>query len=169
MKPIVFCDGVDVYQEKTKNKNRRLTEEERIIYHICGYGAYLRIKRGAEKRKIIFQLTEEELKNWWINTPDICYYCSISMSEYRKIVNFILKDDKQWIFRLLFSLRPHRLITKMTIDRKDNLKGYVLENIVKSCSICNGFKRNIFTEEEKKKIMVVMMSSFQRCISTSLL
>lgn len=36
----------------------------------------------------------------------------------------------------------------ITLDRKDNEKGYVKDNIVLCCSRCNLIKSNFFNEEE---------------------
>ncbi|GAI46195.1 unnamed protein product [marine sediment metagenome] len=38
------------------------------------------------------------------------------------------------------------------MDRRDNEKGYTLENCVLSCSICNNAKSDKFTDEEFKEV-----------------
>ncbi len=40
----------------------------------------------------------------------------------------------------------------MTIDRKDNLKGYTPDNVVSACFVCNRIKGNFFTYEDMCKI-----------------
>ena len=40
----------------------------------------------------------------------------------------------------------------MTIDRKDNSIGYLLENCVSCCFVCNRTKSNFFSAEEMKAI-----------------
>ena len=41
---------------------------------------------------------------------------------------------------------------KLEVDRRDNEKGYTLENCVLACSICNNAKSDKFTGEEFKKV-----------------
>lgn len=40
----------------------------------------------------------------------------------------------------------------ITLDRKDNFKGYTTDNIVGCCYYCNKLKSNLFNEEEMKII-----------------
>ena len=40
----------------------------------------------------------------------------------------------------------------ITLDRKDNAKGYTVENVVGCCFYCNRLKSDMFNEEEMKII-----------------
>jgi len=38
-----------------------------------------------------------------------------------------------------------KIANSMTVDRKNNFKGYQKDNMVKCCMICNAAKRNLIT------------------------
>jgi len=66
---------------------------------------------------------------------DDCYYCGVS----GMLLQFyceVMEINTPW----------------MTIDRKDNLKGYLVGNVVPSCFLCNKIKGSFFDVEEMKKI-----------------
>ena len=69
---------------------------------------YRDYKLGAKYRKIEFNLSYEDFKNFWQKS---CYYCG-------------------------------EKIEKIGLDRIDNEKGYLIENIVSCCKICNLMKRS---------------------------
>ena len=80
-------------------------------------GRFSVLKSMAKFRKISFSLTLEDCKNLWKQN---CFYCKmIAMN------------------------------TKMgySIDRIDNDKGYVSNNVVPCCSICNRAKSNLSINE----------------------
>lgn len=70
----------------------------------------------------------EDFMLWWIITPDICYYCGGEMANF------------------------HSKGKVITIDRKNNGIGYVIENMVKACYVCNDTKGHYFTEEQMHKM-----------------
>jgi len=77
-------------------------------------------KKGAVQRKLIWALTDEQVFEF---LQGYCHYCGISpctVSSY--------KDASGGVF------------TYNGIDRKDNTKGYTLENCVSCCKICNSAK-----------------------------
>lgn len=51
---------------------------------------------------------------------------------------------------------PPELKTGSGLDRKDNTRGYHLDNVVSCCKICNIVKNKFFSEVEMKKIGVVI-------------
>ena len=52
---------------------------------------------------------------------------------------------------------------RLTIDRKDNDRGYTIDNIVLSCNRCNMIKGNFFNEQDMLKIgKIVMRKSSER-------
>lgn len=76
-------------------------------------------KKQAEKRKLDFNLLEKDFKNLIQN---FCYYCGDSPSTiYRR------KDYKQ---TFLYN----------GIDRVDNTIGYLIDNCITCCKLCNKYK-----------------------------
>jgi len=67
-----------------------------------------------------------------------CYYCGIKEEDFIRIWGKFYGGKTRG--------------QKLEIDRRDNEKGYTLENCVLSCSICNNAKSDKFTDEEFKKV-----------------
>lgn len=65
-----------------------------------------------------------------------CHYCGIKEGDFIRM------------WGVFYKTRGKRL----ELERKDNEKGYTLENCVLACAICNNAKSNKFTYEEFKKI-----------------
>lgn len=86
--------------------------------------------KNHRSRKVEFSLTFEELKTLITHFPK-CHYCDIDL-----VYN---EHSRHWSKNLT---RAHQL------DRKDNSKGYFLDNIVTCCWTCNRLKSNVFTYEE---------------------
>ena len=101
-----------------------------------GIRARLRKQSGYEVIEMAFSL--EEFIEWYNKQEKKCVYCGITEQEL-----LTLKDDKMLLNRKYKSL---------TIDRKDNQKGYKLDNIVLACMRCNSTKSDFFTFEEMKEI-----------------
>lgn len=121
-------------------------------YFKYGKGAITNMSKSASQREINFHLTEELLKKWWLSTCDECHYCGITTEQYRNIRDFIINyagdDFSITRFKKFFKLDIHAKINDMTIDRVDNNQGYTIDNIVKSCWICNSLKSDFYTEKE---------------------
>lgn len=81
-------------------------------------------KARARKKGIVFLLTDEEF-TFLIKQP--CYYCGIKLS------NNLQQDTD------LFKYNG--------IDRIDNNKGYIKDNCVPCCFICNAAKGEMMIEE----------------------
>jgi len=82
------------------------------------------------KNKLVeFNLTFEEFKSL-ISNP-ICHYCGINLT--------YNPHSREWGKNLS---RAHQF------DRKDNTKGYEVNNLVTCCWSCNRLKSNIFSYEE---------------------
>jgi len=85
---------------------------------------YQDYKWGAGKRNLEFRLSYKEFKKIVINK---CYYCGSYPSATGRSNK--IKGD----FQVLIN----------GIDRKNNNIGYIKENCVPCCKICNGAKRNL--------------------------
>lgn len=86
---------------------------------------YGRYKRQAETRGHSFELSKETFREY---TTSLCFYCG----SYPK--NRVTNGKTGEYFY-------------NGIDRKDNTKGYTVENTVPCCTICNRAKRDLPFEE----------------------
>jgi len=73
---------------------------------------------------------------WYNKQEQICYYC-------KRTLNEINQDTKE---------QSQNYKTRLSIDRKDSNKGYILNNIILACFRCNAIKSDYFTEQEMLKI-----------------
>lgn len=83
---------------------------------------YYTYKTSANKRNHVFEITKQE---FLFLTKQNCFYCGIAPNQVTKIHN----SNGQYIYN--------------GIDRKDNTKGYTLENCVPCCKICNYMKGSL--------------------------
>jgi len=86
--------------------------------------------RRCGKPKFI-GVSQDEFVEWYNNEPKVCHYCGIE----EKNIHVVFDS---------FNNRSDRL----TIDCKDNSKGYVKDNMVIACHRCNFVKSDFFTEKE---------------------
>ena len=89
---------------------------------------------NARKRNIEFSLTKEQFKKL---VQQKCFYCGVKP---HTISNHIGNNGK-FIYN--------------GIDRVDNNKGYVVENCVTCCSICNDWKRTRTRQEFLLRIKLI--------------
>lgn len=157
-----------VYQKTTKGKaslKRALDKATDKGYYRYGKGAIPILKQGAEKRGVVFELTADVLEQWWHIQPDICYYCGSNTSEYLTLRDFILtyhgNNHEIKKFKRFYRSPKHQSIRWMTIDRVENEKGYITENMVKSCWICNSLKNDFFDGTQMKYISPQIISKLK--------
>jgi len=109
------------YEENKENKKE---------YYQMPQGVFRAILNSAKKRNLECNMTKEEFIDWYKNQERKCHYCKRSEEETcKEIVN-------------------GRKYGRLSIDRKDNTRGYSLNNIVLACFRCNGIKSNYYTEQE---------------------
>lgn len=95
-----------------------------------------RILKDKQYTKNIVVCQKSEFVQWYNQINKKCDYCQIQEKE--------LETD---------TLLPFRITRKrLTIDRKDPKKGYIIDNIVLACGYCNALKSNLFTYDEMKMI-----------------
>jgi len=87
----------------------------------CVYKSY---KQNADARDILFELTREEFKNL---TSQNCYYCGLETRQYSK-----WRSDHQ-----------NGAYVHNGIDRVDSSRGYIFDNCVPCCRVCNVAKRDM--------------------------
>jgi len=135
-------------------------------YYRFGKGAIPILKQGAEKRGVAFDLTADILEQWWHNQPDVCSYCKNDLSEYLALRDFILSyvgnNNEIKKFKRFYRNPKHQSIRWMTIDRIDNERGYVIENMVKACWICNSLKSDFFDGVQMSQMAPTIIGKLKR-------
>ena len=81
------------------------------------------------------EISKEDFITWYINEPKVCAYCDI-LEEHLGLIH--MRFDKR--------------VTHLSIDCRDNNKGYSLDNLALACNLCNLIKKNIFTFDEMRDI-----------------
>ena len=148
-------------QEFNKSKGNEYTKKYRLKQidngdYRFGHGAYENMKKSAKKRRIPFSLSENELKEWWMSNDDVCFYCGITIDEYILFRDFIINyggtnETILNIKKTVFNKEIYKKIKTMTIDRIDSSGPYSINNVVKSCWICNSLKSNTLSKDEMIK------------------
>ena len=102
--------------------------EERKRWSRRPNGILICLRGRAKRRKVPFELEKISFLEWFNNQEQECFYCGLT-------------KDKQG-----------ERYKNLSIDRKDNLISYRLDNIVLCCMRCNTIKGNFFTAEEMIEI-----------------
>lgn len=111
-------------QRERASKARRKPEGySALSTKICDY------RKSAERRGLDFQLSRIECEQLFSGD---CVYCGVTPSRTRNT--------------------GYSSITYNGIDRLDNDKGYVLDNCVSCCTICNTAKSNLTMEQFADRI-----------------
>jgi len=80
-----------------------------------------------------------ELRNQLYNRDGkTCHYCGIKESDFRPIWGEFYGGKKRGGI--------------LEVDRKDNTKGYEIDNCVLACAVCNMAKSDKFTYEEFRRV-----------------
>lgn len=112
-------------------KNARCAAAKRPRKKTTAKNKFHALKSKAKSREIEFSLDCKWFLEWYEASEKKCDYCGVEE------------------FVLLEMGKPKRCLT---IDRKDNLKGYTKENICIACFRCNNMKSNFFAAEEWREI-----------------
>ncbi len=123
----------DTHREQYK-ANRRRT---RLVWGNTPHGIYDRLHMNARNGaggKVLF--SSSQFIEWYKSQALICFYCK------RKLTFGDRNKD----------LHGFKGSDKLTIDRKDNSKPYILDNIVLCCRRCNAIKGFRFTHEQLLEI-----------------
>jgi len=107
-------------RELTKARNTILFKgKPKLLHSLAGVRAVMRgYIRHAKRRNLIWNLSEEDAIALFESD---CFYCGV-------------KPSNSWKGHLV---EP---FVYNGIDRKDNSKGYTLENVVPCCDVCNHAK-----------------------------
>jgi len=112
-------------------KNNNIKTEPGAVGLKRLFGVY---RRGAEKRNLEFKLSLEQVK---FLTKQSCYYCKAFPNK------FISVDTKKNIGNRSIEAIKNAEYVYNGIDRKDNNIGYVFDNCLPCCYICNLMKRDM--------------------------
>jgi len=106
----------------------------------------LSYKMEAKKRNLHFLLTDDE---FFSITDSNCYYCGVQPLNVMKPSHYDNRDPERWY-------------VYNGVDRVDNSKGYVKENCVPCCSLCNMAKCNMTIQQFREWIERVYKHQFTK-------
>ena len=119
--------------QKQYSKGERKKRKKR---HKRG-GSYLgvNIKKSAKFRNIEAPHAPLEYRNWYIQQIKKCAYC---------------KNDNETIVKYLEKIGEKITVqnNRLHFDRIDSSQGYLLDNLVLACSICNTHKSDIISHDD---------------------
>ena len=147
------------YRSSADGKRVRDARRKKLVdsgYRRYGQGAIATLKRSAERRDLSFDLTAEELTKWWTKTPDKCAYCGLSIERFialrKQIIDYKGSNYAIAKYKRFFRNRQYRIMKWLTIDRRNNARGYTITNLAKACWICNSLKHDFFSATDMKRI-----------------
>ncbi len=138
-------EGIKAYQReyrarnlekwRMKNKLWREANPEKMRLYMAKYsatpkGRLTKLRLRAKLAHIPIDIKLGEFTKWGEHQEPNCYYCG----------------------RELCVAPGQKKLDGLSIDRKDNNKGYTLSNVVLSCNRCNMAKGSWFTEKEMLEI-----------------
>lgn len=95
-------------------------------------------KKGAKRKNLEFELTIEQFERL---TKSNCFYCGVKPSN--SMLNEVIKKrmNGDYIYN--------------GIDRVDNTRGYVIDNVIPCCSKCNYMKNSSEVSEFLEHILKI--------------
>ena len=122
-------------KERMKNKLWREANPEKTKLYMAKYsatpkGRLTKLRLRAKYGNIPIDIELREFTKWYECQELKCHYCYIQTS----------------------TAPGQKKLDGLSIDRKDNGKGYTLDNIVFCCNRCNMAKGSWFTEKEMLEI-----------------
>jgi len=96
---------------------------------------FLQYRSSAKQRNLFFDISFQEFATI---IRQECFYCGEPSS---RLLRFYNQSNKKW-----------EVVGRNGVDRIDNDIGYVLENCVPCCGICNTMKRTMTIEEFFRQI-----------------
>jgi len=110
---------------------KKQTEYAKWYYSYTARGRFNRIRDNAKTQDMSFNINPWDFVKWYEGQRQVCYYCGVEVTKGKN--------------------RKHKL-TDETFDRKDNSKGYSLDNIAIACRRCNLMKGEWLTENQTLEI-----------------
>lgn len=133
-------------KEKLNKQNRKWALNNPTIvkktlqkYNKTAKGIYNVMKTNCYNKKRKFSLKKEDFLIWYNNQKKICTYCKV--------------DEKNLpeSFRKI-SVSRTGTINRLTIDRKNNNLGYLINNLTLACAQCNKIKGEFLSYEEMLQV-----------------
>jgi len=103
------------------------------------------LKKNARVRNITFKLDKDDFVLWYDCQVKECRYCG-------------LPESKLSLLPLIGKAKNKRF----TIDRKDNNRGYIIDNLALSCNVCNKVKSNILSYEEMLEVGKIIKNRWHK-------
>lgn len=124
---------------KIRRKEYYIESHKKIViarrkYSRTARGVYNSIKVRIKRKGGIDLATKDEFIAWHESQEKVCHYCGILESQ------------------LPLIKRTIRVTSRMSIDRINPLKGYVIGNLALACFACNSTKSNLLSEIEMIEI-----------------
>lgn len=116
--------------ERWKQNNPEKMRLYKQTYNDSIKGKLTKLRLRAKSARIPFAIDLVEFVRWYKEQEPNCYYCG----------------------KVLYMGRGQKKLDGYSFDRKDNDKGYTLDNIVLCCNRCNMAKGSWFTEEQMLEI-----------------
>lgn len=117
-----------------QNNKEKLTVK-RKKYNQTVNGIYNVIKARTKARNIPLKLIKEDFIEWYEQQKQKCVFCDI---------------PKELLEPLEWGRKKER--TRLAIDRKNNSKGYTIDNICLACNVCNRSKNEDISFNEMKQL-----------------
>lgn len=115
------------------NRNREYYRQYSSLREKTPQRIFQRVKDRAKNIHILLSFSQLDFVSWFNNQEKKCVYCGIRLEDLGRVSN-----DTQL----------KRFNRTLSVDRKNPMLGYGLDNIVLSCTRCNLIKNDFFTFEE---------------------
>ena len=127
---------------------------------------YASHKRSAAKRGKSWEISKDEWIKWNEETPQECFYCGMSPETQSAMVSYLYEHrrDRPGISGLP---RGPKEMIRLTIDRKDNVVGYRIDNIVRACWFCNSIKGSFVPSHVMVKHAPEIIANMQKALYDS--
>lgn len=127
------------YKNKAKQRYKKQKVADPLKKKLQNSLSSMRSK--TKNRSFDCNFTQETLRDWWVNTDDICAICGMdeidALSLARNIYNYSGEDKR--LIRFDFS-ETQVSSDFLEIDRIDSDLGYTQNNVQKVCRCCNSYK-----------------------------
>ncbi len=144
-----FRERINTYQRTLRRRNLEKVREyhklQKRRYNRTPAGKYWNLRTRVMREGLEFNITQGEFVEWF-NKQDLgCYYCGVPLM-------FIAgrNSDKK--------------LQGISIDRKDNNRGYELDNMCLACRRCNTIKNSYFTEKQMLEIADKYFKETKSCV-----
>jgi hypothetical protein len=125
------------YRKKLKEAQKRSEKRAKKKNPFVMIGENL--KDSARNRNIEAPHKPLEYRKWYEKKTKVCYYCG---NNNETIKSYLKKIGE----------KVGNQQNRLHIERIDNSKGYLIDNLTLACSICNTHKSDIISAEDFKKI-----------------